>query len=127
MFLRAMERETHEDGATIISEGEPGDKLYIVDNGFLEVKIKGEFIRKMERGAVFGELALLYNAPRSATIKCMGRCVLWSLKRELFKYIQALAASAEIVQRSKWLVTSPDLAILTPLDLSRLVLMLFFL
>jgi CRP-like cAMP-binding protein len=81
----------------------------------------------MERGAVFGELALLYNAPRSATIKCMGRCVLWSLKRELFKYIQALAASAEIVQRSKWLVTSPDLAILTPLDLSRLVLMLFFL
>ena len=70
---------------------------------------------------MFGELALLYDAPRSATVTCVEKGTLWSLERTLFKYIQAVSASAQNIQRSGWLTTSPDLKQLTPLDLSRLV------
>jgi cAMP-dependent protein kinase regulator len=45
------------------------------------------FLKKYEQGDAFGELALLYNAPRAATITADNECVLWSLDRETFNYI----------------------------------------
>jgi CRP-like cAMP-binding protein len=50
-------------------QGEPGSKLYIVDTGILEVTINGEKVREMSKGSMLGELALLYDAPRSATVR----------------------------------------------------------
>lgn len=38
-------------------------------------------------GEAFGELALLYNTPRAATITAKTNCVLWSLDRETFNYV----------------------------------------
>jgi cAMP-dependent protein kinase regulator len=121
MFLKAMKQENISEGSIVITEGEIGDKLYIVQSGRLEVSISGQYIREMSEGAMFGELALLYDAPRSATVKCLTPCVMWSLSRELFKHIQAVSASATLLQRSRWLINSPELAVLTPIDLSRLV------
>ena len=102
-------------------EGEPGDKLYVITEGSAEVRIKDEFIRTLYSGAIFGELALLYDAPRSATVRCRECCTLWSLERDAFKYVQAFSASAQTTQRARWLSQSPQLAKLNPLDLSRLV------
>ena len=53
----------------LITEGEPGNKLYIVETGELEVTINGDYIRTMTVGSMLGELALLYDAPRSATVR----------------------------------------------------------
>jgi CRP-like cAMP-binding protein len=121
MLLRAMQKEVFEDGFLLINEGEPGSKLYIVDTGELEVTINGEKIRDMGKGSMLGELALLYDAPRSATVRCKTKCVLWSLKREVFKQIQAVSASQIQMQRARWLINSPDLAVLSAIDFSRLV------
>ena len=121
MLLRAMQREEFEAGVLLITEGEPGSKLYIVESGELEVTINGEKIRDMGKGSMLGELALLYDAPRSATVRCTTECVLWSLKREVFKQIQAVSASTISMQRARWLINSPELAILSAIDLSRLV------
>eukprot|EP01040_Poterioochromonas_malhamensis_P018655 gene18655-21842_t len=66
-------------------------------------------------------LALLYDAPRSATVQCKTKCVLWSLSREIFKKIQAISATANQIQRARWLIASPELATLSAIDLSRLV------
>lgn len=66
------------DGEVVISEGDEGDCLYVVATGFLScTKIfKGNstptFLKKYEPGEAFGELALLYNAPRAATITSDG-------------------------------------------------------
>jgi CRP-like cAMP-binding protein len=38
----------------------------------------------LEKGASLGELALLYNQPRSASIKCMTNCFLWQINRKDF-------------------------------------------
>ena len=55
-------------------------------------KGKEKFRRRIKKGSCFGELALLYNAPRSASIKSIGKCELWGIDRETFKkVVQELA------------------------------------
>ena len=123
-LLRAFQREQFEGEETIITEGESGSKLYILEHGMVEVFINGDRIREMGRGTIFGELALLYDAPRSATVRCKKsdeHVVLWSLSRDIFKQVQIESTSAVQTQRARWLINSPDLAVLGAIDLSRLV------
>lgn len=44
-------------------------------------------MKKYQPGEAFGELALLYNAPRAATIIADGDCILWELDRQTFTHI----------------------------------------
>ena len=73
---------------TVITEGENGDVLYIIESGQLSChKIIGgedKFLKNFEAGDVFGELALLYNAPRAASIRSISECHLWVLDRNTF-------------------------------------------
>jgi len=86
-------------GATIITQGDDGDCLYLLEDGECEVfkKKAGEteaalvFVQKP--GDAFGELALLYNCPRAATVKAKGPVVLWRLDRESFNNIVKDAAA----------------------------------
>lgn len=121
LLIKGMKREEFDEGYTLITEGESGSKLYVVEDGSLEVTINGSLIRELSKGHMLGELALLYDAPRSATIQTKTKCSLWSLRREIFKKIQAISATANQLQRARWLIASPDLAVLSPIDLSRLV------
>lgn len=121
LLMKGMKREEFSEGFLLITEGESGSKLYVVESGQLEVTINGSVIREMARGSMLGELALLYDAPRSATVQCKTKCVLWSLSREIFKKIQAISATANQIQRARWLIASPELATLSAIDLSRLV------
>ena len=45
------------------------------------------FLKNYEPGDAFGELALLYNCPRAATIKADDECILWALDRQTFNHI----------------------------------------
>jgi len=121
LILRGMKKEEKEAGNLLITEGESGTKLFVVETGTLLVTINGTIIREMSKGAIVGELALLYDAPRSATVQCKTKSVVWSLSREIFKKIQAVSANANQIQRARWLVAAPELAILSAIDLSRLV------
>ena len=56
------------NGQKIVIEGDPGDLFYIIKEGQVECSIKGKVLRVIERGEYFGEMALLYDAVRSATI-----------------------------------------------------------
>jgi cAMP-dependent protein kinase regulator len=90
--INAMEEKKFEAGKTVIQQGENGEVLYIVESGKLDCfKVfnaqEGEkFLKTYNSGEVFGELALLYNAPRAATIRTTENCVIWALDRETFNH-----------------------------------------
>jgi CRP-like cAMP-binding protein len=66
--------------------GEDGDFFYMVDTGGFEVLVDGKTVGTIGAGGSFGELALMYNAPRAATIKCnQAPSKLWALDRKTFR------------------------------------------
>ena len=121
LIIHFMTKESFSKGTPLIIEGESGDKLYIVEEGELGVTIRGEQIRTIGRGALLGELALVYDCPRSATVVCKTDCTVFSLQRRLFKKVLTVSVDAVATQRSRWLLNSPELAIMSPMNLSRLV------
>lgn len=98
MVLEAFEEKRFGSGETIISQGDQGDVLYYIEEGELDCfktfkQEEGDvWLKKYNPGEAFGELALLYNAPRAATIKSKTDCILWALDRETFKNIVQDAA-----------------------------------
>ena len=77
----------------IIKQGEDGDNLYVVDSGQLDCfkrfkpNENDTYLKTYQAGESFGELALLYNAPRAATIIAKTDSVLFALDRECFNNI----------------------------------------
>ena len=68
MIVRSMMKEEIPSGQKLLIEGRRGDQLYIVEEGQLEVFIRKKLVRRVGPGHVLGELALLYDEPRSATV-----------------------------------------------------------
>jgi cAMP-dependent protein kinase regulator len=99
IVVDAMGERKADAGEYVIREGEEGDNLYVVESGILICSkvFKGNneptFLKKYNAGDAFGELALLYNAPRAATIMAETESVLWSLDRNTFTHIVKDAAS----------------------------------
>jgi CRP-like cAMP-binding protein len=73
------------DAQTIISEGEEGDSFFMLADGVVQVakKLEGKdtVLAHLHQGAVFGEMALVSNAPRAATVRAMGDVDLLELSR----------------------------------------------
>lgn len=94
----AMEEKKAKAGEVVIKEGDEGDSLYVVGDGTLTCTkvFKGQTqpttLKKYQPGEAFGELALLYNAPRAATITSDGESVLYGLDRQTFNHIVKDAA-----------------------------------
>ncbi|KAH7482407.1 hypothetical protein KRP22_008291 [Phytophthora ramorum] len=83
-----------EPGHFVIKQGAQGDNFYAVESGQLEILVSmGEAppIRYgyLGPGLGFGELALLYNMPRAATIRAVTEVELWALERNTFREILA--------------------------------------
>jgi cAMP-dependent protein kinase regulator len=90
--IDAMEEKHFKKGDEVIKQGENGDMLYLIETGTLDcfknIPKEGEvFLKTYNPGEAFGELALLYNAPRAATIIAKENCTLWALDRETFNHI----------------------------------------
>jgi len=120
LVLDSLRCEHLAAGEYLMRQGEEGNKMYIIQSGSLEVDIDNKLVRVIGAGDAVGELALLFNAPRSASVKAQAPCVLWSLKRETFREVQALASSAQLVQRVAWLLQAPSLQGLDKVDLCKL-------
>lgn len=70
------------DGEKIVTEGEQGDLLFIIQKGMVRCTINGKMIRDMTKGDFFGEQALLYGTTRTATITAIKNVSTLSLHRE---------------------------------------------
>ncbi|XP_037523952.1 cGMP-dependent protein kinase 1 isoform X1 [Rhipicephalus sanguineus] len=71
----------------IIKEGDVGSVVYVMEEGKVEVTKENKFLCTLGPGKVFGELAILYNCTRTATVKAVSDCKLWAIERQCFQTI----------------------------------------
>jgi cAMP-dependent protein kinase regulator len=99
IVIDSIEEVKCHPGTVIIKEGDKGDCMYVVEQGtFICTKVfKGQtaptFLKEYQPGDGFGELALLYNAPRAATISAKTEGIVWRLDRDTFNHIVKDAAA----------------------------------
>jgi len=93
IIVNAMKEVKFKKGEKVIQQGDTGDDFYVIDSGevdCLRSNKPGESARYLKTyvaGEGFGELALLYNAPRAATLVCKTPCTLFALDRQTFNHV----------------------------------------
>ena len=85
-----MTQEKVPDGTEVVTQGEVGERLYIVKDGEAEVIARGEDgeateLATLSKNDYFGEIALLRDVPRTATVRARGPLELYVLGREDFR------------------------------------------
>ncbi|HEX2754812.1 MAG TPA: cyclic nucleotide-binding domain-containing protein, partial [Candidatus Limnocylindrales bacterium] len=85
-------RSHHSRGTTVIREGDPGDRFYVVETGALGVSVMGREARRLGPGDGFGEIALVRDVPRTATVTALDDVVLLGIDRGPF--VEALGGQA---------------------------------
>lgn len=107
-------------GEDVITQGHRGEYFYIVETGNFTVFVDGNPVSTAGPGASFGELALLYNAPRQATVKADSDSTLFSLSRELYRFIIAQSSSSRSKEIKEALHNVPLLEGLTAEQLDKI-------
>jgi CRP-like cAMP-binding protein len=86
-----------------VQQGEPGDTFFVVDSGALGVAVDGRQVTTLGSGDSFGEIALLRDGTRTATVTAQTPAVLWALEGSRFVATlrggdgQALTATDQLV------------------------------
>lgn len=111
LVVDAMQEKTLDKETRIIQEGDDGECLYVIEKGTMDCfkKIQGEekLVKTCVEGDAFGELALLYNCPRAASVQSRDDVVLWSLDRETFNAIVKDAAQKKREMYDQFLKSVP--------------------
>jgi predicted MFS family arabinose efflux permease len=80
----SLEERQALEGEAVVTQGEPGELVYVIAAGQALVSRDGEAIRELGPGDVFGELALMLDVPRTATVTALEPVQLRALAREPF-------------------------------------------
>jgi CRP-like cAMP-binding protein len=91
-----MTRLRQPAGAVVFRQGEAGDRYYLVETGQVEVSVDGSVASTLGPGEGFGEIALLRDVPRTATVTAKTDVTLRGLDRDDFiAAVSGHSASAE--------------------------------
>lgn len=128
-----VEKPIPAKGIKVISQGDAGDYFYVVEKGSFEVYVNssgqlqpgldgmGTQVGNIQAGGSFGELALMYGAPRAATvISAEAGCTLWALDRVTFRRILMESTFARRRMYETFLEEVPLLSTLTPYERSKI-------
>lgn len=99
--LRAVRASAGEE---IVRQGERGDRFYIVAEGEVDVRVDGRPAAPLRAGAFFGEIALLHDVPRTATVTARTDVELLTLERDAF--IAAVTGHPESAEAAHAVVVS---------------------
>lgn len=126
IVIDAMEECKVAASTEIIKEGDQGDCLYVIGSGTLSCqkifpgKTDPTFLKQYQPGEAFGELALLYNTPRAATIIANDDCVLYKLDRDTFNHIVKDSAQRRRDKYEEFLTKVPIFETMEPYERSKL-------
>ncbi|XP_045594828.1 cAMP-dependent protein kinase type II regulatory subunit isoform X4 [Procambarus clarkii] len=91
--LDAMFERRVTEGENVIKQGDDGDNFYVIESGVYNIFVKTDSdteprsVGKYDNSGSFGELALMYNLPRAATIQAVTSGALWAMDRHTFRRI----------------------------------------
>ncbi|VDO50998.1 unnamed protein product [Schistosoma margrebowiei] len=112
--VSCMHEQTVPANCYIIREGDDGGHLYVGEEGEFEVSKGGKRLYIMGAGRCFGELALLYNCKRTASVKAVTDARVWVLERACFQAIMMKTGLERIEERKAFLRSVPLLKDLSP-------------
>mmetsp|Transcript_86226 Transcript_86226/g.155316 ORF Transcript_86226/g.155316 Transcript_86226/m.155316 type:complete len:445 (+) Transcript_86226:169-1503(+) len=120
VIIGAMTEHSIAADQRIIQEGDDGDVMFLIESGAFDClkKLEGveKVVKKCGQGDVFGELALLYNCPRAASVQATESAVVWELDRATFNHIVRDASSKRREEYEGFLKAVPLLSRLEDYD-----------
>jgi len=102
LVAQQLGRRVVAPGEAVITEGEAGDRFYIVESGHTTATHQGRLLSTQGPGDPFGEIALLRDVPRTATVVADEESVLLYLEREAF--LAAVTGDSEVAGRADDLI-----------------------
>ena len=94
-------------GNYVFNQDDPASCFFIIKEGEIAVEIDGNEKKRVAKGGNFGELALLYNAPRSASIKTLTDCEFWAIDRSTFKSVVSEVTTKQFKENREFLEKVP--------------------
>ncbi|XP_044153912.1 cGMP-dependent protein kinase 2-like [Bufo gargarizans] len=94
-MVDCMYERVYSQSQLVIQEGAAGNHLYVLAEGLLDVIQNSRLLGQMHPGTAFGELAILYNCKRTATVKAVTDSKIWVLDRQVFQNIMMSSAQAQ--------------------------------
>lgn len=86
-IIAEMWKSTIPAGVSAVRQGDLGDCLYVIASGEFDVFVNDRKVAVRGKGTMFGELALMYNSPRAATVRANQDSVVWMIDRFTFRRI----------------------------------------
>ncbi|XP_046463610.1 cGMP-dependent protein kinase, isozyme 1-like [Daphnia pulex] len=119
-IVESMYPREFEKGSYVIREGDAGSHLYVSAEGELEVIQGDRVLGRMGPGKAFGELAILYNCTRTASIKAVTSAKVWALDRRVFQQVMKKTGLQRIDDNLKFLRSVPLFERLTTDHMSKI-------
>lgn len=124
IIIGAMAERRVDAGERIINEGETGDVMFVIEQGscdcFKQLDGQEEAVKHCGAGDYFGELALLYNCPRAASVVAREASQIWQLDRDTFNHVVRDASIAKREKYESFLSQVPVLDALGPYERAQL-------
>jgi CRP/FNR family cyclic AMP-dependent transcriptional regulator len=87
LFQNTEDYKSFSVGETIFEKGEPGDVMYVVLEGQVDIKVETELIEHLAEGQIFGEMALIDKQPRSASAVALSNCRVAPVDQKRFTFL----------------------------------------
>lgn len=106
---------------TVFEQGFPGSLFFVVCTGKLEVSVNGKRVNVLGPGDSFGELALLHDSPRSASVKTLEKVTMWGLDRKSFRSAVETVNAENYKENQVFIESVPLFSVLTNMQKDSLV------
>ena len=87
LFRHVKEFESFTQGQTIFQEGDPGEMMYVVIEGEVDILVRGKVLAPLVPGGILGEMALIDEQTRSATAVARTDCKLAPINKKRFHFL----------------------------------------
>lgn len=87
IFENSRNFQSYAAGQVVFKEGDPGEIMYVVKDGEVDITVKGKVVETVGKGGIIGEMALVASHRRSATVVARTDCKLVPIDEERFTFM----------------------------------------